>query len=70
MIKLLWYLVSLSIIFIIILQNPKSEGLYRFYSENFFNTEENKKKILKSITWILIIAFMLLTTIINIADLQ
>nr|YP_010337437.1 preprotein translocase subunit G [Pulvinaster venetus]UNJ17022.1 preprotein translocase subunit G [Pulvinaster venetus] len=66
--KSIWYIISLCLIIIIIIQNPKAEGSNRIYSTNFFNTNKDRKKTLTITTWILIISFLLLTSILAIVN--
>nr|UNJ16435.1 preprotein translocase subunit G [Boldiaceae sp.] len=67
-VKLVWYFISICLIFTIIIQNPKAEGSNRFYSGDFFSTEKSKKRTLNNVTWILIISFLFFTGIISIAN--
>lgn len=62
-IKILWYIVTILLVILILLQNPKKESFktFGFQNQTLSNTRESEK-LLQNITWIGVILFVILTS--------
>nr|YP_010337133.1 preprotein translocase subunit G [Pseudoerythrocladia kornmannii]UNJ16718.1 preprotein translocase subunit G [Pseudoerythrocladia kornmannii] len=60
-INIVWYFVSILLIFIIMIQNPKAEGAG--VTNQILTSDSNIKKRIVKTTWFLIIIFLILTGI-------
>nr|YP_010865254.1 preprotein translocase subunit G [Campylaephora boydenii]WGT74199.1 preprotein translocase subunit G [Campylaephora boydenii] len=60
--KFLWYLISLSIIFLILVSNPKANGLGNFINQDkIIKLNNNSQILLQKIIMIMILLFFTLT---------
>nr|YP_010330431.1 preprotein translocase subunit G [Rhodella violacea]UNJ18147.1 preprotein translocase subunit G [Rhodella violacea] len=61
--KILWYIVTILLVILILLQNPKKESFktFGFQNQTLSNTRESEK-LLQNITWIGVILFVILTS--------
>nr|YP_009314752.1 hypothetical protein P8470_pgp090 [Neoizziella asiatica]SCW23207.1 secG [Neoizziella asiatica] len=67
MIKVLWYVNSIFLIFLILSNNPKAEGLGILGSQNqIFSNTRQANTVLEVLTWISIILFLCFTTLLAI----
>ncbi|ASN78747.1 hypothetical protein (chloroplast) [Porphyra umbilicalis] len=65
--KFLWYASTIILIFSILIHNPKSEGLGTIGSQNqFFSNTRSTENTLNQVTWLFLVLFLLLTTVIAI----
>nr|YP_009315365.1 hypothetical protein P8462_pgp090 [Yamadaella caenomyce]SCW23820.1 secG [Yamadaella caenomyce] len=63
--KFVWYIVSTVLIVLILSNNPKSDGFGMLSSRNqVFDTTNQATTFVESLTWICIILFLSLTTMI------
>lgn len=63
--KFFWYASTMMLIFTILIHNPKSEGLGSVGAQNqFFSNTRSTENTLNKVTWLFLILFLLLTTII------
>lgn len=64
--KFLWYLISLVLIILILINNPKAEGLGNLSSQNqLFTTNRTATSFLEVMTWISIVIFLCFTVILT-----
>lgn len=64
--KFLWYLISLVLIILILINNPKAEGMRPLNSQNqMFTTNRTATNFLEIITWISILIFLCFTVILT-----
>nr|YP_010873196.1 Preprotein translocase subunit G [Nemalion vermiculare]WGV34468.1 Preprotein translocase subunit G [Nemalion vermiculare] len=62
--KLLWYFTTIAIIVLILISNPKAEGLGILGGQSqLFNNTRQATTVLESIIWTVIILFLSFTTI-------
>nr|YP_009312910.1 hypothetical protein P8463_pgp089 [Helminthora furcellata]SCW21164.1 secG [Helminthora furcellata]SCW24024.1 secG [Helminthora furcellata] len=67
MIKILWYLNGIFLIILILSNNPKAEGLGVLGNQNqIFSNTRQANNVLESLTWVSIILFLCLTTLLAI----
>ena len=65
--KFLWYISTIMLIFGILVHNPKSEGLGSIGSQNqFFSNTRSTENTLNKFTWLLVMLFLLFTIVIAI----
>nr|YP_009313729.1 hypothetical protein P8461_pgp090 [Helminthocladia australis]SCW21983.1 secG [Helminthocladia australis] len=65
--KILWYISSIFLIFLILSNNPKAEGLGVLGNQSqLFSNTRQATTVLESLTWIFIILFLSFTTILTI----
>nr|YP_009244793.1 preprotein translocase subunit G [Pyropia pulchra]AMK97035.1 preprotein translocase subunit G [Pyropia pulchra] len=63
--KFFWYVSTIMLIFTILIHNPKSEGLGSVGAQNqFFSNTRSTENTLNKVTWLFLILFLILTTII------
>jgi len=63
--KFLWYISTIILIFSILIHNPKSEGLGTIGSQNqFFSNTRSTENTLNKVTWLFLALFLLFTTVI------
>nr|AIA21509.1 hypothetical protein [Neopyropia fucicola] len=66
--KFFWYASTVILIFTILIHNPKSEGLGSVGAQNqFFSNTRSTENTLNKITWLFLVLFLLLTTIISVS---
>nr|YP_536956.1 hypothetical protein 71 [Neopyropia yezoensis]Q1XDL2.1 RecName: Full=Probable protein-export membrane protein secG [Neopyropia yezoensis]AGH27600.1 hypothetical protein 71 [Neopyropia yezoensis]QFZ66936.1 hypothetical protein PyyePp090 [Neopyropia yezoensis]WKD83431.1 preprotein translocase subunit G [Neopyropia yezoensis]BAE92399.1 unnamed protein product [Neopyropia yezoensis] len=66
--KFFWYSSTIILIFTILIHNPKSEGLGSVGAQNqFFSNTRSTENTLNKITWLFLVLFLLLTTIIAVS---
>lgn len=66
--KFFWYSSTIILIFTILIHNPKSEGLGSVGAQNqFFSNTRSTESTLNKITWLFLVLFLLLTTIIAVS---
>jgi len=66
MIKLIWYLVNISIISLILINNPTSINTNNFNSQNKFFSFKSNQLLTEKFILINIIIFIILTTVLSI----
>lgn len=60
--KIFWYLISVLTIFLVLLNNPKSNGLGGFgNSQAVFNLTSSSQKKLQFVTFLSVFTFLILT---------
>nr|NP_053884.1 hypothetical protein PopuCp089 [Porphyra purpurea]P51274.1 RecName: Full=Probable protein-export membrane protein secG [Porphyra purpurea]AAC08160.1 ORF71 [Porphyra purpurea] len=65
--KFLWYISTIILVFSILIHNPKSEGLGTIGSQNqFFSNTRSTENTLNKVTWLFLALFLLFTTILAI----
>lgn len=65
--KFSWYISTITLIFTILIHNPKSEGLGNIGSQNqFFSNTRSTQNTLNKVTWLLLIFYLLFTTMLAI----
>lgn len=65
--KFFWYASTIILIFTILIHNPKSEGLGSVGAQNqFFSNTRSTENTLNKVTWLFLILFLILTTIISV----
>nr|YP_010925802.1 preprotein translocase subunit G [Neoporphyra seriata]WKD84034.1 preprotein translocase subunit G [Neoporphyra seriata] len=63
--KFFWYVSTIILVFTILIHNPKSEGLGSVGAQNqFFSNTRSTENTLNKVTWLFLIFFLVLTTII------
>ena len=66
--KFFWYSSTIILIFTILIHNPKSAGLGSVGAQNqFFSNTRSTENTLNKITWLFLVLFLLLTTIIAVS---
>nr|ARO90920.1 preprotein translocase SecG subunit [Corynoplastis japonica] len=62
--KFLWYIITVMLIILILIQSPKKEGFrtLNFQNQTFSNTKESER-LIQSITWCLVVTFIFFTAI-------
>ena len=66
MLHTIWIFCSLTLIFFIILHNPKSQGLGN--QNQIFGVTRTAEENLTKVTWVLTIMFFILTIVISISN--
>nr|ALL97224.1 preprotein translocase SecG subunit [Pyropia endiviifolia] len=65
--KFFWYVSTIMLVLTILIHNPKSEGLGSVGAQNqFFSNTRSTENTLNKVTWLFLISFLVLTTIIAI----
>nr|YP_009313113.1 hypothetical protein P8469_pgp090 [Dermonema virens]SCW21367.1 secG [Dermonema virens] len=65
--RFLWYISSIILIFLILSNNPKAEGLGVLGSQNqLFSNTRQATTVLESLIWVFIVLFLSFTTVLTI----
>lgn len=66
--KFLWYASTILLIFSILIHNPKAEGFGSVGGQNqFFSNTRSTENTLNKITWLFLVFFLTITTIIGVS---
>nr|YP_009027558.1 hypothetical protein 71 [Neoporphyra perforata]AGV01098.1 hypothetical protein 71 [Neoporphyra perforata]AHB35052.1 hypothetical protein 71 [Neoporphyra perforata]AHB35261.1 hypothetical protein 71 [Neoporphyra perforata]AIA19423.1 hypothetical protein [Neoporphyra perforata]AIA19632.1 hypothetical protein [Neoporphyra perforata] len=66
--KLFWYTSTIILVITILIHNPKSEGVGSIGAQNqFFSNTRSTENTLNKVTWLFLILFLILTTVIAIS---
>jgi len=65
MLKLIWYLISINIIFIILINNPSSQTTNSLTNQNKFFTFRSNQLLIEKFILISIIIFIIFTAILS-----
>jgi len=68
MLHIIWILCSLSLIFFIILHNPKSQNIGN--QNQFFGTTRSAEENINKITWTLVVIFFLLAICLSTSNIE